>query len=192
LWGLSGLVPTGSRCCRLRRISAEEKGVEVERDGMGEVRRSSALPAARYTYSDATGAASVKAPDDGCWERSVRSFVLRHGRDRSARPERRRRLLLFLRFHEKVSATTSRTIRHWRRETGSDREAEAEDDAQVIAATEYVLIQMKMAKLPDSRIDRFMQTLVRDTLGEVKASPTNGARLTEISQRRRWARPAGR
>jgi len=51
----------------------------------------------------------------------------------------------------------------------------------VIAATGYVLVQMKVAKLPDSRIDRFLQTLVRDTLGAVKASPTNEAHISEFN-----------
>ena len=88
---------------------------------------------------------------------------------------------LFLRFQEKMIATTSRTIRRWRMETGSDRGPEAEDDARVIAATGYVLVQMKVVKLPDSRIERFMQTLVRDTLGEVKASPTNEAQISEFN-----------
>jgi len=88
---------------------------------------------------------------------------------------------LFLRFQEKVIATIARTIRRWRMESGSDRDPEAEDDARVIAATGYVLVQMKVARLPNSRIERFLQTLVRDTLGEVKASPTNGAHISEFN-----------
>ena len=77
---------------------------------------------------------------------------------------------LFLRFQERIIATIARTIRRWRLETASDRDPEAEDDARVIAATGYVLVQMKVAKLPNSRIERFLQTLVRDTLGEVRTS----------------------
>jgi TetR/AcrR family hemagglutinin/protease transcriptional regulator len=87
----------------------------------------------------------------------------------------------FLRFQEKVVATIARTIRRWRMETGSDRDPGAEDDARVIAATGYVLVQMKVAKLPNSRIERFLQTLVRDTLGEVRGSPTNEAHITEFN-----------
>jgi TetR/AcrR family hemagglutinin/protease transcriptional regulator len=87
----------------------------------------------------------------------------------------------FLRFQEKVVATIARTIRRWRMETGSDRDPEAEDDARVISATGYVLVQMKVAKLPNLRIERFLQTLVRDTLGEVKASPTNEAHISEFN-----------
>lgn len=88
---------------------------------------------------------------------------------------------LYLQFHEKNIRIIARTIRRWRMETGSQRDPEAEDDARVIAATGYVLVQMKMAKLPDSRIDRFLQTLARDTLGEVKASAKNEAHITEFN-----------
>jgi hypothetical protein len=72
----------------------------------------------------------------------------------------------FLRFQEKVIATLVRTIRRWRMETGGDRDLEAEEDARVIGATGYVLVQMRLAKLPSSRIERFLQTVVCDTVGE--------------------------
>ena len=88
---------------------------------------------------------------------------------------------LYLRFHENNIRIIARTIRRWRMETGSQRDPDAEDDARVIAATGYVLVQMKMAKLPGSRIDRFLQTLVRDTLGEVRASAKNEAHLSEFN-----------
>jgi TetR/AcrR family hemagglutinin/protease transcriptional regulator len=88
---------------------------------------------------------------------------------------------LFLRFQEKIVALIARTIRRWRLETASDRDPEAEDDARMIAATGYVLVQMKVAKLPNSRIERFLHTLVRDTLGEAKASPTNEAHISEFN-----------
>lgn len=88
---------------------------------------------------------------------------------------------LFLRFQEQIIATLARTIRRWRIETASDRDPEAEDDARMIAATGYVLVQMKVAKLPNSRIERFLHTLVRDTLGEMKASPTNEAHISEFN-----------
>jgi TetR/AcrR family transcriptional regulator, hemagglutinin/protease regulatory protein len=88
---------------------------------------------------------------------------------------------LYLRFHEKNISIIARTIRRWRMATGSERDPDAEDDARVIAATGYVLVQMKMAKLPDSRIERFLQTLARDTLGEVRASAKNEAHLTEFN-----------
>jgi TetR/AcrR family hemagglutinin/protease transcriptional regulator len=88
---------------------------------------------------------------------------------------------LFLRFQEKIIALIGRTIRRWRLETASDRDPEAEDDARMIAATGYVLVQMKVAKLPNARIERFLHTLVRDTLGEAKASPTNEANISEFN-----------
>jgi TetR/AcrR family hemagglutinin/protease transcriptional regulator len=87
----------------------------------------------------------------------------------------------FLRFQEKIVATIARTIRRWRMETGSDRDLDAEDDARLIAATSYVLVQMKVAKRPNSRIERFLQTLVNDTLGEPKGSPTNEAHISEFN-----------
>ena len=40
------------------------------------------------------------------------------------------------------------------------------DSARVIAATGYVVAQMKVARLPSAKIEHFLQTLVRDTLGE--------------------------
>jgi TetR/AcrR family transcriptional regulator, hemagglutinin/protease regulatory protein len=88
---------------------------------------------------------------------------------------------LFLRFQEKIIALIGRTIRRWRLETASDRDPEAEDDARMIAATGSILVQMKVAKLPNARIERFLHTLVRDTLGEAKASPTNEAHISEFN-----------
>ena len=88
---------------------------------------------------------------------------------------------LYLQFHEKNIRIIARTIRRWRMETGSQRDPDADDDARVIASTGYVLVQMKMAKLPDSRIDRFLQTLARDTLGEVRASARNEAHISEFN-----------
>lgn len=82
---------------------------------------------------------------------------------------------LFLRFQENVITILSRSIRRWRMEIGSDRDLEAEDDARVIAATGYVLVQMKVAKLPSIRIERFLETVIRDTLGE-NDGPSSGRR----------------
>ena len=87
----------------------------------------------------------------------------------------------YLKFQEKTVAAIARTIRRWRMETGNQRDPDAEDDARVIAATGYVLVQMKVAKLSAARIERFMQTLVRDTLGEAKASTRNEAHLSEFN-----------
>jgi TetR/AcrR family hemagglutinin/protease transcriptional regulator len=93
---------------------------------------------------------------------------------------------LFLKFQEKVVATIARTIERWRMETGNQRELDAEDDARLIAATGHMLLQMKMANVPASRIERFLQTVVRDTLGEVR-----GPRQTEpIRLNSTWRRIA--
>lgn len=88
---------------------------------------------------------------------------------------------LYLQFREKIVAMIARTIRRWRMQPGSQSDPQAEDDARMIAATEYVLIQMKLTNLPASRIERFLQTLVRDTLGEVKASAKNEPHLSEFN-----------
>jgi TetR/AcrR family hemagglutinin/protease transcriptional regulator len=73
---------------------------------------------------------------------------------------------LYLQFHENNIRIIAGTIRRWRRETGRDHDEDAEDSARVIAATGYVVAQMKVARMPSAKIERFLQTLVRDTLGE--------------------------
>jgi TetR/AcrR family transcriptional regulator, hemagglutinin/protease regulatory protein len=87
----------------------------------------------------------------------------------------------FLRFQEKVIATITLTIRRSRMETGSERDLHAEDDARVIAATGYVLVQMKVGKVPSSRIERFMQTVVRDTLSEINAESAKEPHISEFN-----------
>jgi AcrR family transcriptional regulator len=87
----------------------------------------------------------------------------------------------FLRLQEKVNGVVARTIRRWRMETGSRRIAEADDDARVIAATGYALAQMKAAKVHDSRIERFLQTVVRDALGEVEAASADHADISRFN-----------
>ncbi|HTW86937.1 MAG TPA: TetR/AcrR family transcriptional regulator [Candidatus Binataceae bacterium] len=88
---------------------------------------------------------------------------------------------LFLRFQEKIIATVSRIIRRWRMEIGSGRDVEAEDDARVIAATGYVLVQMKVAKLTSVRIERFLQTVIRDTLGEDDTLASGKRHISEFN-----------
>lgn len=88
---------------------------------------------------------------------------------------------LFLKFQEKIIAMIARTIKRWRMETASQRDPYAEDDARMIAATGYVLVQMKMADSPASRIESFLQTLVRETVGEAKASAKNEAHISEFN-----------
>lgn len=87
----------------------------------------------------------------------------------------------YLKFQEKIVGMIARTIKRWRMETGSQRDPDAEDDARLIAATGYVLVQMKIANQPAARIERFLQTLVRDTLGKARASAKNEAHLSEFN-----------
>jgi len=87
----------------------------------------------------------------------------------------------FLRLQDQVNASIAGTIRRWRMETGSDRDPDALDDARVIAATGYVLVQMKVAKLPNSRIERFLRTVVRDTLGEVESNSISQADISRFN-----------
>ena len=87
----------------------------------------------------------------------------------------------FLKFQEKVIAVLIRTIRRSRMETGSDRDPRAEDDARLIAVTGYVLVQMKLAKLPGSRIERFLRTVVRDTLDDSGASSSAAADISKFN-----------
>jgi TetR/AcrR family hemagglutinin/protease transcriptional regulator len=88
---------------------------------------------------------------------------------------------LYLQFLENNIRIIARTIERWRRETGREHDEDAEDSARVIAATGYVVAQMKVARLPSEKIERFLQTLVRDTLGEVRSSAQNEAHLTEFN-----------
>jgi len=72
---------------------------------------------------------------------------------------------MYLQFQEKIVGIIAETIRRWRIETGSPRLDDAENDARVISATGYVLAQMKITQVPESKIDRFLQTVLYDTLG---------------------------
>jgi TetR/AcrR family hemagglutinin/protease transcriptional regulator len=124
--------------------------------------------------------------------RSAPEIVLEHGRVFAdamvSHPDHARVLLewstalreevwpLYLRFHEQNIRIIAGTIRRWRRETGRDHDDDAEDSARVIAATGYVVAQMKVARMPSANIERFLQTLVRDTLGEADAGELIEAR----------------
>src|SRR5579885_3218428 len=72
---------------------------------------------------------------------------------------------LYLRFQERMVGIVADTIRRWRTLTGSNRLEDAENDARVIASTGYVLAQMKITQVPQRKIDRFLQTVLYDTLG---------------------------
>lgn len=72
---------------------------------------------------------------------------------------------MYLQFQERIVGIVAETIRRWRVQTGSSRLEEAENDARVIATTGYVLAQMKITQVPQEKIDRFMRTVLYDTLG---------------------------
>jgi len=72
---------------------------------------------------------------------------------------------LYLKYYERVLARNLETISNWRIAIGSDRVDDSENDARVIAATGYVLSQMKITRVPMDKIERFMQAVVRDTVG---------------------------
>jgi TetR/AcrR family transcriptional regulator, hemagglutinin/protease regulatory protein len=76
----------------------------------------------------------------------------------------------FLEFQQHEFDTIENTIRKWRRETGRD-EGNPDDDARVLTAIGYIVTQMRLTNVPDERIERFVRTVVRDTLGEVPAEP---------------------
>ncbi len=72
---------------------------------------------------------------------------------------------MYLQFQERTVNIVAETIRRWRMQTGSSRLEECENDARVIGSTGYVLAQMKITQVPQPKIDRFLQTVLYDTLG---------------------------
>jgi TetR/AcrR family transcriptional regulator, hemagglutinin/protease regulatory protein len=82
---------------------------------------------------------------------------------------------LYLKYYERMLARNTATIRNWRVETGSDRVEDSENDARVVAATGYVLSQMKITRVPPQKIEQFLQTVVRDTLGVEQMPPSPAA-----------------
>ena len=72
---------------------------------------------------------------------------------------------LYLEFQERMVAIVARTIRRWRAETERGRDQDAEDDARLIVGSAHMMAQMKFTRVPPEKIDRFLHTLVRDTLG---------------------------
>jgi TetR/AcrR family transcriptional regulator, hemagglutinin/protease regulatory protein len=136
--------------------------------------------------------------------RTAPEIVLEHGRvfadAVASHPDHARVLLewstalrdevwpLYLRFHEQNIRIIAGTIRRWRHETGRDHhddvEEDAEDSARVIAATGYVVAQMKVARMPSERIERFLLTLVRDTLGDIRGDIGGEADAGELIEAR--------
>jgi TetR/AcrR family transcriptional regulator, hemagglutinin/protease regulatory protein len=72
---------------------------------------------------------------------------------------------LFLEFQEKMVAIIARTIRRWRIEIGRGGADDAEDDARLIVGSAHMVAQMKFTRVAPAKLDRFLQTMVRDALG---------------------------
>jgi TetR/AcrR family hemagglutinin/protease transcriptional regulator len=72
---------------------------------------------------------------------------------------------LYLEFQERMVVIIARTIRRWRIETGRGGAADAEDDARLIVGSAHMVAQMKFTRVPHDKLDRFLQTMVRDALG---------------------------
>jgi TetR/AcrR family hemagglutinin/protease transcriptional regulator len=70
----------------------------------------------------------------------------------------------YLEFQERIVAIIANTIRRWRlaREITDD---EAEDDARLIVGSAHMIAQLKFTRCPADKVDHFLRTLVRSTLG---------------------------
>jgi TetR/AcrR family hemagglutinin/protease transcriptional regulator len=73
---------------------------------------------------------------------------------------------LYLQLQERLVEIIAATIQRWREEIGRDLDKRAEDDARLIVATGPMLAQMHYARVPRPKIDQFLNSLVRDTLGD--------------------------
>jgi TetR/AcrR family hemagglutinin/protease transcriptional regulator len=72
---------------------------------------------------------------------------------------------LYLEFQERMVAIIARTIRRWRFETGRGGADDADDDARLVVGSAHMVAQMKFTRVPPAKLDRFLQTMVRDALG---------------------------
>ena len=70
----------------------------------------------------------------------------------------------YLEFQENIVAIIANTIRRWQRERGITDD-EAEDDARLIVGSAHMIAQMKFTRCPAEKVDHFLRTLVRSTLG---------------------------
>ncbi len=72
----------------------------------------------------------------------------------------------YLKFQENIVSIIAATIRRWRRDQQNiiDDE-EAEDDARLMVGSAHMLAQMKFTRCPPEKLDHFMRTLVRATIG---------------------------
>jgi TetR/AcrR family hemagglutinin/protease transcriptional regulator len=70
----------------------------------------------------------------------------------------------YLEFQERIVAIIANTIRRWRLERGITDD-EAEDDARLIVGSAHMIAQLKFTRCPADKVDHFLRTLVRSTLG---------------------------
>jgi TetR/AcrR family hemagglutinin/protease transcriptional regulator len=70
----------------------------------------------------------------------------------------------YLEFQERIVAIIANTIRRWRLEHGITDD-EAEDDARLIVGSAHMIAQLKFTRCPADKVDHFLRTLVRSTLG---------------------------
>jgi TetR/AcrR family transcriptional regulator, hemagglutinin/protease regulatory protein len=70
----------------------------------------------------------------------------------------------YLEFQENIVAIIANTVRRWRLERGTIDD-EAEDDARLIVGSAHMIAQLKFTRCPADKVDHFLRTLVRSTLG---------------------------
>ena len=70
----------------------------------------------------------------------------------------------YLEFQERIVAIIANTIRRWRLERGITDD-DAEDDARLIVGSAHMIAQLKFTRCPPDKVDHFLRTLVRSTLG---------------------------
>ena len=71
---------------------------------------------------------------------------------------------LYLEFQENIVGIIANTIRRWQRERGLSEE-EAEDDARLLVGSAHMIAQLKFTRCAPEKVDHFLRTLVRSTLG---------------------------
>jgi TetR/AcrR family hemagglutinin/protease transcriptional regulator len=70
----------------------------------------------------------------------------------------------YLEFQENIVAIIANTIRRWRVGRGITDD-DAEDDARLIVGSAHMIAQLKFTRCPPDKLDHFLRTLVRSTLG---------------------------
>lgn len=71
---------------------------------------------------------------------------------------------LYLEFQENIVGIIANTVRRWQRERGMSEE-EAEDDARLIVGSAHMIAQLKFTRCAPEKVDHFLRTLVRSTIG---------------------------